>query len=245
MHFALNFRSVGGLCLLVSVLMMLQQFPLRWRVIFIPVGSVLAAAALAIITSRSAQVNRSHDLRSDISRTAMLKTALQSIKDHPFIGNGSWFGKSDVINNFLELRYDMAQEAHLGGIGREVVASDEEQPYAIHSQILVAMAEGGILGGTFFLLYGALLCAALVYYIVFRAWAVHSGLYFYLLVNALFNLCMSPFSGVHRLHIAMASGLLLLIWQEYSAQQSRRPVSGLRPRWQLPRPAPGPAALNS
>ena len=244
-HFALNFRSVGGLCLLVSVLMMLQQFPLRWRVIFIPVGGVLAAAVLAIITTRSAAVNRSHDLRSDISRTALLETAWQSIQEHPFIGNGSWFGKSDVINNFLELRYDMAQEAHLGGIGREIVASDEEQPYAIHSQILVAMAEGGILGGTFFLLYGALLCAALGYYIVLKSWAVHSGLYFYLLVNALFNLFMSPFSGVHRVHIAMASCLLLLIWREYSEQRPRQPLSGLRPRWQPPRPAPGPVVLHS
>ena len=244
-HFGLNFRSVGGLCLMVSVLMMLQRFPPRWRVIFLPVGGALAAGALVAITSWSASSNRSHDLRSDISRTAMLKTAWQSIKEHPFIGNGSWFGKSDVINNFLELRYDMAQEAHLGGIGREVIAADEEQPYAIHSQILVAIAEGGVLGGTFFILYGALLGAAMVYYIVFKAWSKHSGLYIYLLTNALFNLFMSPFSGVHRLYIATASCLLLLIWQEYCVGRPKQRVYDLRPQWGLPPRAPAPAMLDS
>ena len=245
LHFAMNFRSVGSVCLLVAVLVTLQRFPLRWRLLFLPVGGALAALALAFITTRSASVNRSHDLRSDISRTAMLKTAWRSLKEHPFIGNGSWFGKSDVVNNFLELRYEMAVEAHLGGIGRESVASDEEQPYAIHSQILVAMAEGGILGGTFFVVYGVLLFAALIYCIVFKAWNAYSGLYLYLMVTALFNLFMSPFSGVHRVYIATASCLLLMIWQEYSARGRRQTVSGLRPRWELPRPAPGPVAFNS
>ena len=237
-HFAMNFRSVGGICLLVSVLMVLQRFPLRWRVIFLPIGGVLAAGALVAITSWSALSNRSHDLRSNISRTAMLKAAWQGIKEHPFIGNGSWFGKSDVINNFLELRYNMAQEAHLGGIGREV-ASDEEQSYAIHSQILVAMAEGGVLGGTFFILYGVLLTVALVQYIVFKKWSEHSGLYFYLLINALLNLFMSPFSGVHRVYISTATCLLLILWDKHFVQQPHHPSTTLRPRWNLPpqRPA--------
>ena len=244
LHFMMNFRSVGGSCLLVSMLMVLQRFPPRWRMIILPMVCVLAADALWVISARSAQANSSHDQSSNISRTAMLIAAMHGIEQHPFIGNGSWFGKSDVTNEFLELRYNMAIEAHVGGIGRQVVASDEAQPYAIHSQILVAMAEGGILGGTFFIVYGVLLFAALVYYILFKRWAAHSGIYLYLLVDAFFNLFMSPFSGIHRVHIATASCLLLLIWQEYSERRVRRPARGLQPRWELPRPLPRPVVLH-
>ena len=199
----------------------------------------MAAGALLFIAQRSAVANRAHDLRSNISRVAMLKAAWHGIEAHPLIGNGSWLGRSGVIDDFLEIRYTTAQEEHLGGIGHEVLTADEEQPYAIHSQILVALAEGGVLGGAFFLLYGVLLFLSIGYYAAFRAWSPYSALYLYLLLSAFFNLCMSPFSGVHRVYIATASALLLLIWNEYARDRARQPASALAPRWTRTRRAEG------
>ncbi len=230
-HFAMNFRSMGGLFLVVSGFLVLQRMPWRLRAVCIPVAAVLAVGALAWIANRSATANRSHDLRSDISRKAMLKAAWHGVEDHPFIGNGSWLGRSGVINDYLAIRYATAQEEHLGGIGHEEAPLDEAQSYAIHSQILVALAEGGILGGAFFLLYGALLVVSLAYHVVLRPWSPYSGLYLFLLLLALFNLLMSPFSGVHRVYIATSSGLLLLLWNEYSARRTVVPVPALAPRW--------------
>ena len=234
LHFALNFRSAGGLFLLLSVLLVMQRMPVRLRLACIPVGALLAAGALGFIAHRSATANRSHDLRSNISRAAMLKAAWHGIEAHPFIGNGSWLGRSGVIDDYLEIRYATAQEEHLGGIGHEGVSADEEQSYAIHSQILVALAEGGVLGGAFFIFYGVLLLLAVAYYAGFRSWSPYSALYLYLLLSALFNLCMSPFSGVHRVYIATASGLLLLIWNEYAGQRAGRLPSSLAPKWKVP-----------
>ncbi len=234
LHFALNFRSLGGLFFVLSGLLVLQRMPLRWRAICIPVAALVAVGVLAWIANRSATANRSHDLRSDISRKAMLKAAWHGVEDHPFIGNGSWLGRSGVINDYLAIRYATAQEEHLGGIGQEQASLDDPQSYAIHSQILVALAEGGILGGAFFLLYGVLLVASLGYHVTLGVWTRYSALYLFMLLLALFNLAMSPFSGVHRVYIATAAGLLLLLWNEYSAQRSVVPVSKLAPKWRSP-----------
>ena len=119
LHFVLNFRSLGGLFLVLSGFLVLQRMPLRLRAVCIPVTALLAVGALAWIANRSATANRSHDLRSDISRKAMLKAAWHGVEDHPFIGNGSWLGRSGVINDYLAIRYATAQDEHLGGIGRE------------------------------------------------------------------------------------------------------------------------------
>ncbi len=234
LHFALNFRSLGGLFFVLSGLLVLQRMPLRWRAVCIPLAAVLAAGSLAWIAQRSATANRSHDLRSDISRKAMLKAAWHGVEDHPFIGNGSWLGRSGVINDYLAIRYATAQDEHLGGIGQEYAPLDEAQSYTIHSQILVALAEGGVLGGAFFLLYGALIVASLGYHVVLRPWSPYSVVYLFLLLLALFNLLMSPFSGVHRVYIATACGLLLLLWNEYAARRTAAPVSTLAPRWGTP-----------
>ena len=234
LHFALNFRSVGGLCLVVSLMMFLLRMPLRLRVLAVPVLGLLGAAALAVIVNRSATTNRGHDVRSNISRQAMIVAALHGIRDHPFVGNGSWFGKSNVIYDFLEIRYEAAQEARLGGISREVGAPGDEQSFAIHSQILVAMAEGGLLGGTFFILYGGLLCWAITYYTFCKPWSPYGALVIYLLLEALVMLFMAPFSGPHRVYIAIASGVVLLVWRERAQERRPSSVSALVPRWKLP-----------
>ena len=246
LNFLLNFRSLSATFLVVSVLLLVIKQPVVVRLFILPVFVLLTGMALVVFTELSGAANRNHDLRSDVSRTAMLEAAAHGFVEHPLMGNGSWFSRSDVINDFLERRFEKAQEIHLGGIARQAMATDEENPYAIHSQLLVALAEGGILGGAFFLLYGAALFWTTAHVVLFQRWTGFSALYLYVLINAFFNLLMSPFSGVHRVYIAVASGLVLVIWgEEYAGRQPKKHLSGLRPRWRLPRPAPGPVALNS
>ncbi len=92
---------------------------------------------------------------------------------------------------------------------------------AIHSQILVCLAEGGLLGGVFFLFYGAMLLWALGWLVLTQRWQLwtHLGVFFLLL--KLCDLATSPFSGAHRVLIAAAVGLILLLWHRAPASFRR------------------------
>ena len=72
----------------------------------------------------------------------------------PFIGQGSWFEQIEraMENRFVEIRAENARAAGVGGFG-----DDDGDTMAIHSQVLVGLAEGGLLGGCFFIAYGVFL----------------------------------------------------------------------------------------
>ena len=92
----------------------------------------------------------------------------------------------------------------------------------MHSQVLVSLAEGGILGGCFFLLYGVTLLWAIGYCILQRPLDRLSPVYLLTLASAFSNLLFSPFSGAHRVGIALAAGLVLLLAQE---RRGSRPLA--------------------
>jgi O-antigen ligase len=91
--------------------------------------------------------------------------------------------------------------------------SDEEaRQLSIHSQLLVALAEGGILGGAFFLGMGALLFKTMRSLV--RYSAPCRAFLLYLVIAGCWNLLMSPFSGVARVEISLAiCACLLMILQ--------------------------------
>src|SRR5690606_36005338 len=82
------------------------------------------------------------------------------------------------------------------------------------SQILVALAEGGVFGGTFFIVFFGALIWALYDQVLVADWRRESPLRLMVLIFALINILFSPFSGAHRVHIALGVGLVLLIHSE-------------------------------
>ncbi|HEY4989508.1 MAG TPA: hypothetical protein VII09_06865, partial [Opitutaceae bacterium] len=110
------------------------------------------------------------------------------------------------------------------GVGGFPEADEAPGSVAFHSQILVALAEGGVFGASFFLAFGAALVAAIGRLIFMGEGGRYTGIYLLILISALFNWMLSPFSGAHRVYIAIACGLLLLL--------------------QRPRPAPVEARLG-
>jgi hypothetical protein len=212
LHFALDFRSVGALCMLVAAMSVVQAFPRRLRVWIVPVGAALALLAVGVVYQR-AQADRDGNRagRSDIDRSSMLQAAWEAFRESPFLGQGSWFSKTDVIDNYLLIRDASAREANIGGFAGP---NEEVEGVALHSQILVALAEGGVFGAAFFFIYGAGLAWALLDQVLVRPWRRESPIRLLLLVMALFHLFMSPFSGALRVQIAMAAGLVLLVaWE--------------------------------
>ena len=209
-HLMLDFRSFGGICVLVGVLTGMQLLPRTLRPWLAP--AILVASLGGFLVYQQIHQNDAHrSTRSDVSRSAMMIAAWEAIERHPLTGNGSWFSHSDVWDNFMIIRRDRARLAHVGGFPE---ANEDPGTVAFHTQILVSLAEGGFFGGTFFIVFGSLLVHALYSLAFTRLWRRHYPIFGLVLVTALWNVFFSPFSGAHRVYIAAACGVLLLFYTE-------------------------------
>ncbi len=207
LHFAMDFRSFGGICLFAAALTGLRLFPRHLRLWVMPVMLIAILAAFLIYPQiRASDAHRS--TRSDVSRSSMIIAAWEGIRDHPLSGNGSWFSNTDVLQNFMLIRQERARIAHVGGFPE---ANERAGTVAFHTQILVSIAEGGIFGGAFFIIFGALLVRALYRLTFSKLWHGHYAIISLFLVSALWNVGFSPFSGAQRVYIAAACGVLLLL----------------------------------
>jgi O-Antigen ligase len=211
LHLALGFRSLGAECLILAVLLVVMRFPPRARLWLLPGFMMIALCGAAFSYLRhqgDGEANRS--TRSNVERSAMMAAAWEAFTQSPIIGQGSWFSKSQVMNRFVDLRTEYAQDAEVGGF----TTDDAEEGITLHSQILVGLAEGGVLGGCFFVLYGLCLMWTIYFCVFQRPLDPLSGLYLLVLIAAVTALIFSPFSGAHRENIAVATGIFLICWHE-------------------------------
>lgn len=216
-HVAFEFRSMAAICLAAPALMIFQRCTPRTRVVALGAGLALAAVGAGYVSSRRSE-DTARSARSDVERGAMVQAAWEGFLRSPWLGNGSWFGKSNVMQEFYAIRYE---NSVLSGVG-SYEKDEAESTVAIHSQILVGLAEGGILGGAFFAFYGVMLFWALGFLVLTQPWTVWSNLCAFFLLLKVSDLATSPFSGAHRVFIAAAVGLILLFWHRLPR---RAPVS--------------------
>ena len=213
LHFTLDYRSLGLLCLLVATLVGVQAFPRAIRAWIAPVGLACGLALCVLVYARTRTDHEGQrSTRSDVERSSMMLAALESVRDSPFIGQGSWFSRARVIENFMIIREEKARLAGVGGfLGANQI---EDDPLALHSQLLVTLAEGGLFGAAFFIPYVLALVWALHDQVVVRDWTPFSALRHLVLSLALFHAFFSPFSGAHRVGIALATILVVLVRRE-------------------------------
>jgi hypothetical protein len=209
LHNWMDFRSLGGVCVLLGGLLGLRQLALVARKLTL-IGMLLLALGISPWVGRwMFSDTGTRATRSNVERSAMLQAAWEGFVKSPILGNGSWFSNSNVMDEFLTIR---TQNARLAGVGG--FADDDADGMAIHSQILVALAEGGIFGATFFFAYGLLLLWGIWFCLTDAPWDWTLPIRLFVLLVAFWNLLMSPFSGTHRVEIAMAVGLLLMLWRQ-------------------------------
>jgi len=214
-HFMMDFRSFGGICLVAGAATLVTLFPRRARPwLAIP---AVALVALGIGVRGIAREADHRATRSNVSRSAMLLAAYQGFRSSPIVGQGSWFSNSQVWDNFMLIRAEAAKTAHVGGFPE---ANEDPGTVAIHSQILVALAEGGIFGAAFFIAFGLALAAAVCRVTFSLAGGRFTGIYLLILLSALFNWFLSPFSGAHRVYIAVACGLILLLRRMHALESA-------------------------
>jgi hypothetical protein len=208
-HMQLDYRSMGGICLVATVLVFVIRMPMRFRWWIAPLALAGAVAGVFHLYDQAKRGSRA--TRSDIERTAMVTAAKEAFEKSPLIGHGSWFSNTDVYDNFMLIRHEAAKQSRVGGFAGANRAPGDE---ALHSQILVALAEGGLFGGAFFVMFGAGLVWALAYIVLVAGWQRLAPIMILVLLLAVWNLLFSPFSGAHRVYIAMACGLILLLRTE-------------------------------
>jgi hypothetical protein len=216
-NFVLDFRSLGLICLVAGSATLLTLFPRSLRAwLVLP---ALTIVALGVVGYSLIPRSNQRATRSDIMRSSMLIAAYQAFRGSPIIGQGSWFSKSSMIDNFMVIQDDAAKAQHIGGIP---AASEQPNGVAMHSQILVALAEGGIFGAAFFLVFGAALVGGIYRMTFIQPGNRFTGIYLLILLLSLFNWFLSPFSGAHRVYIAVACGLLLYLQGTTDAPRIRR-----------------------
>lgn len=211
----MDFRSLGGICAVVGALLMLRMLPASWRRAILLTGAVAGLILSPFLAQRALSSSGERGTRSNVERSAMLQAAWEGFARSPIIGQGSWFSRSSVMDDFLLIRMENAALAGVGGYD-----DTDFEGVAIHSQILVALAEGGLFGATFFIVYGASILWGLWFCLVNARWHWLMPVRLFILLVAFWNLLMSPFSGPHRVEIALAVGLILLLWQERNQLRS-------------------------
>ncbi len=215
-NFGMDFRSLGGLCVLVAAVTALQMVPRALRIWVAPLGAAIAISGVFFVYQQTQDGAEKRATRSDIGRTAMVQAAIEAFQESPLIGHGSWFSNSDVYDNFFLIQIESARIAGVGGFAE---ANSEPGSVSLHSQILVALAEGGIFGAAFFLVYATGLGWGLWFIVFRRPWDRLAPLYTMSLLLAAWHLFLSPFSGAHRVYIAMATGLVLILVAESRASR--------------------------
>ena len=208
LHAVLEYRSMALICGCTALALAVAQVSKKIRVKAAIVLVVFAAIAFFPVRSLVLEKRGEGGGRSDVERAAMIEAASGAFIESPFIGQGSWFSHSDVMNRFLDIRAIREADAG-GGLGFD---PNDAEGVAIHSQTLVSLAEGGIFGGSFFLFYDGFLVWAILSRIFLTGEdGRNAPLEFYVLFSSLYATFMSPFSGIERLHIALAAVLAVNI----------------------------------
>ncbi|HEY9154155.1 MAG TPA: hypothetical protein VIM69_03430 [Opitutaceae bacterium] len=232
-HAVLEYRSMAMICGCTALALAMAQVPKKYRFKTAIVFAVISALAFFPLRTLVLQKKGDGGSRSDVERAAMIEAASGAFVDSPFIGQGSWFSHSDVMNRFLDIRAMREADAG-GGLGFD---PNDAEGVAIHSQTLVALAEGGLFGGGFFLFYDLLVgWAILARIFVLGEDRGGSPLEFYVLFSSLYASFMSPFSGIERLHIALAAVLAVEVVMRARRQREANPKPKMRnapPTYQL------------
>lgn len=212
----MDFRSLGAICIGIGALLAIRALPKIARKGLMIVGALGVLALSPLIFDKMFADTGGRADRSNVERLSMLAAAWEGFVESPLIGQGSWFSKSDLMDNFLLIRSD---KAHAAGGGMQF-KDDDFEGIAIHSQLLVTLAEGGIFGGLFFFVYGFCIIWAMWFALGDAAWHWMLPSRVFILATSFWDLWMSPFSGPVRVNIALTAILIALFWRERSRQRA-------------------------
>lgn len=221
----LDYRSLGATCVLGAALVYYAgrragRRALGLRRLAVVGGLIVAAlGAMALLLDSTDDQFENRRKASNGGRYIGVMVALNAIAESPVVGYGSWAaeGKFAQLLRTEQLRLER-ELGHRVEVGRSLLP---------HSQLLQAWVEGGFLGTTFFLLYGAMLFWALRWFLFFRHADGLSGVAIFSLLYGLWNFFASPFLGFTRIYIAIAVGTIVIARWEATRAKGRQPPASL------------------
>ena len=222
LHSLLAYRSLGAVCTVLGLMLATRAVPLRLRKVLFIYCFLLTLVTLPWTTKKMLGDTSGRPNRSNVERSAMLQAAWEGFLASPVIGNGSWFSRSNVWDMFLIIRSTREHEAG-GGLGFDPRSFEG---LAIHSQILTALAEGGVFGATFFFAYGALMLWGIWFLLTDATWNWWMPIRLCILISGLWAFFMSPFSSIARVSISVTLVLILMLLKEGNAHRYRETVTG-------------------
>jgi O-antigen ligase len=205
LNFSLDYRSLGAECWIVAVAVHLPRLNRAGRMLALIAIVACAVYTMVGVFHEKSDTSFAARHESDSERRAMVEAAANAFADSPLIGHGSWFSNTRVVKNIEARKMELKE-------GFQGYTDEQQNVLTVHSQMLTALAEGGLFGASFFFAYALLLVWALAY--ALRTERPQQLLVIFVLVEALWNLAMTPFSGPKRIEIATAAVLALMLWQE-------------------------------
>jgi len=155
---------------------------------------------------------------SEIGRSVGKVFALKAISESPLLGYGSWSRNREFLRQQQEALEEVAGED--AGAFR---AGDSSS--SVHSMLLQAWVEGGLLGAAFFVVLMGMTLRRLPWLVFGRP---PDPLYPFLLYFAFYGLwhgAMSPFAAPLRLHLALAAVVVVCLAMERSRRRGPAAVA--------------------
>jgi hypothetical protein len=224
---AVDYRSLGAACVLVAGAMVWQAMGRRqsraaWLRGLGPIALfVIVGAALLFLLGATKEDYRDRREASTVGRYVVVMVALRAISESPLVGYGSW---AIADQNYTRMIRDEVQHRVESSSTRQYAEDNLVRSLMPHSQLIQVWLEGGILGLSFFLLYGARIARALQWFTMRHPLDAVAPLYVFFLVEGAWNLVASPFLGSHRVHIAITVAICMLAIY----QRNRERASGRR-----------------
>lgn len=206
-NIVLDYRSLGGICLVITVMLALQSPALR-RSAALRLGTLALAIPAVVMLGSWAYLQGDKETmarraESNVGRSVTMQVAIDAIRDQPLIGFGSWASDKEY-----SARLRRAMTKALAGTDME---GDLGAVILPHSQILAAWIEGGILGAGFFMFLTWQLASGLKSLAQGRTAGTMVPVALLVLLFGFWDVFASPFAGVHRISIALCVAVLSLI----------------------------------
>jgi hypothetical protein len=234
-----DFRIQSAVCIVLAVVLWMRAGRAAGRVRRAAMARLaIAAGVVAIVLWGALQLTSDSTLEqrrevSDIGRSFGKVFALKAIVNSPLLGYGSWSSNPD----FLRLQKEALAEV-AGANADRYAQTISDRSSVVHSMLLQAWVEGGLLGTAFFFVLCAMLLRRLRWLLLARQL---DPLYPYLLYFSLYGLwhsVMSAFAAPLRLQIALAAAAVVCLALEQRAWRTgpASDVPSLRPlghRWRF------------
>jgi hypothetical protein len=205
-HMWLDYRSLGGFCVLTAALLSMNRRAITTRAqkrsaLRLALALLVAGGLLAGVYVVSNESFAQRRFASNMARLIQLEIVAAAISRSPVIGYGSWAANSDVAREILAV-------GKAAGLPETYQEDPDPSKIGAHSQVLQSWYEGGVLGSVFFVYFIVQILKCLTLMALHAPWTKLNALFYLVLIWSLWAALLSPFAGEERHSIGLAVAVL-------------------------------------